>query len=178
MRTPLIAGNWKMYKTGPEAADTAGRLAELAADAAHTEVMIAPPFTALALVNAAIAGSRIQLGGQNLHWEAEGAFTGEVSAAMLVAVGCRYVIIGHSERRQYFGETDASVNRKITAAVDAGLSPILCVGESEDEREDGQTFSVLDKQLNNGLQDMALEVLERLVMAYEPVWAIAPANSS
>jgi triosephosphate isomerase (TIM) len=171
-RTPLIAGNWKMYKTPSEAAETAARLAERISDVTDVDIMIAPPFPALAAVSSALSGSRIALGGQNLHWESEGAFTGEVSAPMLVAAGCRQVIIGHSERRQYFGETDQTVNKKIRAAIAAGLVPVFCVGETAAQRESGDTFSVLDKQIKNGLESLALDDLAALVIAYEPVWAI------
>ncbi|RLC21905.1 MAG: triose-phosphate isomerase, partial [Deltaproteobacteria bacterium] len=171
-RIPLIAGNWKMFKTGPEAVATAGQLAKLVADVADTEVMIAPPFTALSMVSEIVRDSKVLLGAQNLHWEDEGAHTGEISAAMLRAAGCQYVIIGHSERRQYFGETDETVNKKIRSAIQANLIPILCVGESEEERESEKTFSVLDKQIINGLQNISSDDLGKLVIAYEPVWAI------
>jgi len=177
-RTPLIAGNWKMFKTAPEAVQTAGELAALVADAANVDIMIAPPFVALDPVSKVIAGTRVDLGAQNLHWEKQGAFTGEISAPMLTAAGCRYVIIGHSERRQYFGETDDTVNRKIRAALDAGLLPVLCVGETEAQRESGQTFSVLDKQIKKGLQGFAAEDLKSLIIAYEPVWAIGTGKTA
>jgi len=146
-RTPFIAGNWKMYKTSSEAAETAGQLTSLVADTTDVDIMIAPAFTALDAVSKVIKASRVSLGAQNLYWENEGAYTGEVSASMLVSVGCHYVIIGHSERRQYFGETDASVNHKIRAAIKANLIPVVCVGETEEERDSGRTFSILDKQV-------------------------------
>jgi len=177
-RTPLIAGNWKMYKTNSEAVKTAGRLVELVADAADVDIMIAPVFTALDPVSKVVGGSKVGLGAQNLHWEKEGAYTGEISADMLVSAGCRYVIIGHSERRQYFGETDDTVNRKIRAALDAGLIPVFCIGETEDEREAGQTFSVLDKQVKSGLKGYFTEDLTTLVIAYEPVWAIGTGKTA
>jgi triosephosphate isomerase len=177
-RTPLIAGNWKMYKTGPEAVETAKRLVELVADTADVDIMIAPVFTALDPVSRVIADSRVALGAQNLYWEKEGAYTGEISADMLVAAGCRYVIIGHSERRQYFGETDETVNKKIRAAIDAGLIPVFCVGETEVEREAGQTFSVLDKQVQVGLNGYFAKDLNTLVIAYEPVWAIGTGKTA
>jgi triosephosphate isomerase len=177
-RKPLIAGNWKMFKTGDEAVETARQLIDLVADSSDTQVMIAPPFTALAPVAEVLKPSRILLGAQNLHWEKEGAFTGEISPAMLVSAGCRYVIIGHSERRQYFGETDHSVNQKISAAVKQGLDPIFCIGESEGERESGQTFSVLDKQVKKGLEGMFADYLKTLVIAYEPVWAIGTGKTA
>ena len=177
-RRPLIAGNWKMYKTCDEAVRTAQALKRLVADVMDVDIMIAPPYTALAQVAAEIDGSPIALGAQNLHWEREGAFTGEIAPAMLVSAGCRYVIIGHSERRQYFGETDQGINRKIAAAVENGLIPVFCIGESEAQREAGQTFSVLDKQLQKGLESLLLENLRSLTVAYEPVWAIGTGKTA
>ena len=177
-RTPLIAGNWKMYKTSPEAVETAQQLVELVADSADVDIMIAPVFTALGPVSRVVRDSRVALGAQNLYWEKEGAFTGEISADMLVSSGCQYVIIGHSERRQYFGETDETVNKKIRAAIDAGLIPVFCVGESEAEREAGQTFSVLDKQVKKGLNNYFAKDLVTLVIAYEPVWAIGTGKTA
>ncbi len=177
-RKPLIAGNWKMYKTGPEAVETAEKLVQLVKDVDHTEVMIAPTFTALALVGAAVKGTNVALGAQNLFWEAEGAFTGEISTAMLQSAGCTHVIIGHSERRQFFGETDESVNKKVRTAVAAGLVPVLCVGESEQERDENKTFSVLDKQVKIGLKGLLLEDVTTLVIAYEPIWAIGTGKTA
>ncbi len=177
-RTPLIAGNWKMYKTGPEAVQAAHALNALTAGVANVDIMIAPPFTALAAVSAALQGSPIAVGAQNLHWESEGAFTGEIAPGMLRAAGCRYVIIGHSERRQLFGETDQAVNRKVQAALAAGLIPVLCIGETEAEREAEQTFSVLDKQVRFGLENVSLQTLGDLVVAYEPVWAIGTGKTA
>jgi len=171
-RRPLIAGNWKMFKTGAEAERTALELVELIGPAPGPEVMLAPPFTALSAVNEAIAGSPVTLGAQNMHWESRGAFTGEISPDMLHAAGCRYVLIGHSERRQLFAETDETVNRKIKAALTTGLAPVFCVGETESQRRADQTFPVLDKQVADGLQGLDSGVLNRLVIAYEPVWAI------
>ncbi len=177
-RTPLIAGNWKMFKTAAEAVETAGRLVDLVADTASVDIMIAPAFTALDPVSKIVTGTRVALGAQNLHWEKQGAYTGEISAQMLTASGCRYVIIGHSERRQYFGETDDTVNPKIRAALDADLLPVLCVGETEGEREAGQTLSVLDKQVKKGLQGYVSEDLSTLIIAYEPVWAIGTGKTA
>ena len=177
-RKPLIAGNWKMYKTGPEAAATAAALVELLPADINVDVMIAPPFTALSAVAEAVAGSVVALGAQNLHWEIEGAFTGEISPLMLTAAGCTHVIIGHSERRQFFGETDTTVNRRIRAACAHRLVPVFCIGETEQERDAGQTFSVLDKQIKNGLEDLFATGLERLVIAYEPVWAIGTGKTA
>ena len=177
-RTPLIAGNWKMHKTGFQAIEAANQLKSLVKNATDVEVMIAPTFTALYQVAQALKGSTIALGAQNLHWEKQGAFTGEISSEMLVDAGCRYVIIGHSERRLFFGETDASVNRKIQAALSAGLVPVFCIGETEAQRDAGETFSVLDKQVRDGLKDFVFDDLSGLVVAYEPVWAIGTGKSA
>jgi len=177
-RVPLIAGNWKMHKTGNQAAEDAGKLKELVKQASNVEVMIAPTYTALFQVARAIEGSLIALGAQNLYWEPQGAYTGEISAEMLKDVGCSQVIIGHSERRQFFGETDETVNRKIRAAVSVGLLPVFCVGETEAQRESGETFSVLDKQVRDGLKDFAFDDPAGLVVAYEPVWAIGTGKTA
>ena len=177
-RRPLIAGNWKMFKTCPEAVETARQLVKLIADNTAVDVMIAPPFTSLMPVSDVVKGSCVALGAQNLFWEPEGAYTGEISSAMLVSAGCSYVIIGHSERRQYFGETDITVNKKIKAAIKDNLIPVVCVGESEKERESNDTFSVLDKQVAKGLENLALSDLETLIIAYEPVWAIGTGKTA
>lgn len=177
-RIPLIAGNWKMFKTCRDAVTTAANLVKLVEDIKDREVMIAPPFTALHPVAAVLNESQISLGAQNLFWEKEGAYTGEISAAMLASVGCRYVIIGHSERRQYFNDTDETVNRRLQAAIKGSLIPVLCVGESEKERDSGKTFSVLDKQLKIGLKGLFAKDLEKLVIAYEPVWAIGTGKTA
>ena len=177
-RRPLIAGNWKMYKTPKEAAETARELDQRVASVVGVDIMIAPTYTALAAVNAVIYQGPVALGAQNLFWEAEGAYTGEISARMLKSVGCTYCIIGHSERRQYFAETDQTVNKKIRAAIDAQLIPVFCVGETEKEREAGQTFSVLDKQVQKGLEKLVSEELGTLVIAYEPVWAIGTGKTA
>jgi len=177
-RIPLIAGNWKMHKTGSQAAADAGKLKELVKAASNVEVMIAPTFTALFQVAGVVKGSHIALGAQNLHWESQGAFTGEISAQMLVDAGCSQVIIGHSERRQFFGETDETVNRKILAAASAGLLPVFCIGETEAQREAGETFSVLDKQVRDGLKGFVFKEPTGLVIAYEPVWAIGTGKTA
>jgi triosephosphate isomerase len=177
-RKPLIAGNWKMFKTCAEAVETGRQLINRVVGISDTEMMIAPPYTALASVAETLKGSRVLLGAQNLHWETEGAYTGEISAPMLVSTGCRYVIVGHSERRQYFGETDETVNQKIAAAIKHGLMPIFCIGESEQERESDLTFSVLDKQLKKGLEGFFVDDLKTLVIAYEPVWAIGTGKTA
>jgi len=177
-RTPLIAGNWKMYKTGNEAVETAEKLLELVSDVETTDIMIAPTFTSLALVSKVIGNSNIALGAQNIYWEKEGAFTGEISGPMLVSAGCQYVIIGHSERRQYFGETNNTVNKKIFAATKSGLIPIVCVGETAAERNEEKTFSVLDKQIEKGLEGLTLDEHQSIVLAYEPVWAIGTGKTA
>ena len=177
-RKPLIAGNWKMYKTGLQATELASRLKSLVSDVTDVDIMVAPPFTALGVVAGILRGSVIQLGAQDLFWEIEGAYTGEISAPMLKASGCTYVIIGHSERRQYFGETNATVNRKIPAALLEGLIPVVCIGESEAERESGQTFSVVQKQLDEGLAGMTSDEVQGLTIAYEPVWAIGTGKTA
>jgi triosephosphate isomerase len=178
LRRPLIAGNWKMYKTSSEAVEFARQFIPSVDGVADRDIMIAPAFTALEATAAALKGTAVALGAQDLFWEAEGAYTGQVSPRMLAACGCRYVIIGHSERRQYFGETDESVQRKIQAALKAGLIPVMCVGETEKQREAGQTFSILDKQIKNGLKDLVAAELDSLVIAYEPVWAIGTGKTA
>lgn len=177
-RKPLIAGNWKMFKTQQEAVETAKRLVALAGGVTECDMMIAPPFTALSGVHEITAASAIGLGAQNFFWEPEGPYTGEISAAMLVAAGCRYAIVGHSERRQLFGETDQSVNKKLAAAFENGLVPVFCIGESESERDAGNTFAVLDKQLQMGLKDLSLKAPSSLVIAYEPIWAIGTGKTA
>ena len=177
-RRPLIAGNWKMYKTNPEAVQAAQAIKELTADVTDVDIMIAPAFTALAPVAEAIKGSPIGLGAQNLYWEPEGAYTGEVAPQMLASAGCSHVIIGHSERRQYFGETDETVNKKIRSAIANRLIPVFCIGENEQQREDGRTFSVLDKQIENGIKGFSSNELSTLIVAYEPIWAIGTGKTA
>ena len=178
LRKPLIAGNWKMYKTVAEAVETARELVQCTA-AVNVDVMIAPPFTALAPVAAVVKGTSVALGAQNLFWKNEGAYTGEISPVMLSDIGCRYAILGHSERRQYFGDTDESVNAKIRAALQHQLIPVFCVGETETQREAKETFSVLDKQVTKGLEGFSSEALSGiLVVAYEPVWAIGTGKTA
>ena len=178
IRRPFIAGNWKMYKTCSEAVATADRLKHLVKDVSKVDMMIAPSFTSLSLVSEILSGSNIHLGAQNLSWHAEGAYTGEISAGMVKSTGCDHVILGHSERRQYFQETDETVNKRIVTAIKEGLVPVFCVGETENEREKNITFSVLDKQVTTGLQNIALEDLGTLVIAYEPVWAIGTGKTA
>ncbi len=178
MRRPVIAGNWKMYKTIPEAVAFVKQLRPLVAHVSHCEVIVAPPFTALAAVTDAARGSNLEVAAQEMHWDSEGAHTGDVSATMLLDAGCSHVIIGHSERRQDHGETDAAVNRKTKAALAAGLVPIVCVGETLAEREAGQTQSVLQRQFSQGLQGLTAPEFSRIIIAYEPVWAIGTGRTA
>jgi triosephosphate isomerase len=172
----MIAGNWKMYKTAREASEAVRALQPLVADATDVEVVVCPPFTALSASLEAARGSRIRVGAQDCYWEKEGAFTGEVSVPMLADLGCSHVIVGHSERRQYFGETDATVDRKIDAVLAAGLTCIGCLGETLQEREQGETLAVLDRQLRGGFSRHLGS--PRLVIAYEPVWAIGTGRTA
>lgn len=177
-RRPLIAGNWKMFKTCQEAAATAEKLAELSKDVTDVDIMIAPSYTSLYAVSEKTKGSPVAVGAQNLHWEKEGAFTGEISADMLKSCGCSHIVIGHSERRQFFGETDETVNKRVKAAVENGFIPVFCIGETEKERDDEKTFNVLDKQVQDGLKDLGSDRLVELVIAYEPVWAIGTGKTA
>jgi triosephosphate isomerase (TIM) len=178
-RQPIIAGNWKMFKTTDHAAEFARALAaDLQGRQFSCKIVVAPPFTAIPAVVGCAAGTAIGVSGQNLHWDDEGAFTGEVSGAMLREAGCSYVIIGHSERRQFFGETDSSVNKKIVAAFRNDLVPIFCLGETLDEREAGITVQIVKGQLAAGLGAISIEDPERLVIAYEPVWAIGTGRTA
>lgn len=178
MRRPIIVGNWKMHKTTAEAVALVQALKASLAEIHDIDIGIAPPFTALSAVAEALRGATIFLAAQNMHWEAQGAFTGEVSAAMLTDVGCQRVIIGHSERRQYFAETDATVNKKLRAALNARLDPILCVGETLEQREGNATFAVLEQQIRQGLAEIAAEGMQRVVIAYEPIWAIGTGKTA
>ncbi|PKM82837.1 MAG: triose-phosphate isomerase [Firmicutes bacterium HGW-Firmicutes-14] len=178
MRKPIIAGNWKMYKTVEQAIALISELDDLIKNKNNAEVVVCPPFTALDAVLEATEGTGISVGAQNMHWEAEGAFTGEVSPAMLKEMGCKYVIIGHSERRQYFGETDENVNNKVKAAFSHGLLPIVCVGERLEQREQGITETVIKTQVDAGLNGLDQDLAARLVVAYEPVWAIGTGKTA
>jgi triosephosphate isomerase len=178
MRTPFVAANWKMYKTVHEAVVFVKEFRSMVKDVDDVEIVVAPPFTALHGVAEAARNSPIGVAGQNVHWEREGAFTGEVSAGMLGEAGAEYVIIGHSERRRLFDETDQSVNRKLVAALGASLTPIVCIGETLEEREAGQTLAVLDRQIKDGLDSMTGEQVGTLVLAYEPVWAIGTGRNA
>lgn len=178
MRTPLIAGNWKMYKTIGEATALVRDLLAGLGPLADREAIVCPPFTALAAVAPLVAGSQLGLGAQNLYPEAQGAFTGEVSPVMLADIGCRYVIVGHSERRQYFGESDAFVNRKLRAALAHGLRPIVCVGESKPQRDAGQAEPIVTAQVRAALVEVTPEQMADVVIAYEPIWAIGTGDTA
>jgi len=178
MRTPVIAGNWKLFKTSAEAVELVTALKPLVAAADSVEIVVAPVFTVLDRVSRVIAGSAINLAAQDCFWEAEGAFTGEVSPRMLLDAGCSHVIIGHSERRQYFGETDETVNKKTMAAIAAGLTVLLCIGETLAEREHDETFAVLSRQITGGLAGIPEKDLAKIIVAYEPVWAIGTGRTA
>jgi triosephosphate isomerase (TIM) len=173
-----MAGNWKMYKTCPETVAFFEKFRPLVAAAAGREIVICPTFPNLAAAAAAVAGSNVEIGGQNLYWVNEGAFTGEVSGPMLTAVGAKWVLIGHSERRQYFGETDETVLKRTIAALEAGLKPIVCVGERLEEREGGRTEAVLGTQFADGIAKLSPEQFAKIVIAYEPVWAIGTGRTA
>jgi triosephosphate isomerase len=172
MRTPIIAANWKMYKTVAETVKYVKEFRGIVKDVADVEIVLAPPFTALHAAAEAARNSNIVIAAQDTYWEREGAFTGEVSASMIGEAGAEYVIVGHSERRTLFGETDATVNRKAVAAFAAGITPIVCIGETLDQRQRNETLEVLDRQITSGLDGLSGEQLALLVIAYEPVWAI------
>ncbi|MDR1308346.1 MAG: triose-phosphate isomerase [Deltaproteobacteria bacterium] len=178
-RTPFLAGNWKMFKTGPQAVDFIREIVPLVAGRAGREVALAVPATALFQAAEAARGSGIAIGAQNLHWEREGAFTGEISAAMAAAAGASLAIVGHSERRQLFGDTDEWVSRKLAAALGADLLAVVCVGETLAQREAGRTLEVLSAQLRGSLAGLSAPAAgKRLVMAYEPVWAIGTGKTA
>lgn len=178
MRIPVIAGNWKMYKTIREAVDLVKGIQYALPFPGEAEVVVGPPFSALLPVIDACRDSYIGVAAQNMHWEDEGAFTGEVSGAFLKDMGCEYVIIGHSERRQYFAETDDAVNRKVASAMKHGLIPIVCIGETLSERENEKTFEVIERQLGGGLPALDPEDAKKLIVAYEPVWAIGTGKTA
>lgn len=178
MRKPVIAGNWKLFKTIEEAVGLVNELKPLVANGEGVEIVVAPVFTALSRVSDALVGSNICLAAQDCYWEEEGAFTGEVAPKLLKDAGCSHVIIGHSERRQYFGETDRTVNMKTKAAIAAGLKAIVCVGESLAERESEQTFSVIETQVKGGLSGLTADFFGQIIIAYEPVWAIGTGKTA
>ncbi len=178
MRIPFVAGNWKMYKTVADAVKYVKEFRGMVKDVEDVEIVLAPPFTAVHAAAEAARNSNVGIAAQDLYWEREGAFTGEVGAPMVREAGAEYVIIGHSERRTLFGETDAGVNRKTAAAFAAMLTPIVCIGETLDQRERNQTLEVLDRQIKQGLEGISGEQLGQLVIAYEPVWAIGTGRNA
>jgi len=177
-RRPLIVANWKMNKTIEESVDFVEKFRPLVSAAQGVDMALAPPFTSLRPVSRALEGSTVALAAQNMHWEGSGAYTGEISPLMLRDAGCHYVILGHSERRQFFGEGDGEVSRKVLAAMGEGIIPILCVGETLGERDYGKTFDTVGAQLRGGLVDVVLETGTELVVAYEPVWAIGTGKTA
>ena len=178
MRKPLIAGNWKMFKTVHDAVAHIKELRILVKNVHGVEIVVAPPFPAVHAVADAARGSEIEVAAQHLHWEREGAFTGEVSAEMIRDAGAEYVIIGHSERRTLFGETDLTVNRRLLAALGARLTPIVCIGETLEQRDAAQTLAVLDRQVQGGFDGLQADQLQDLVLAYEPAWAIGTGRNA
>ena len=178
MRIPFIAANWKMFKTVHESVVFAKEFRAMVKDVIDVEIVVAPPFTALHAVAEAVRNSTVGVAGQNVHWEREGAFTGEISAGMLKEAGAEYVIIGHSERRRLFYETDETVNLKVVAALGAHLTPIVCIGETLEERERDETLTVLDRQIKAGFDNLTGDQVASLVIAYEPVWAIGTGRNA
>jgi triosephosphate isomerase len=178
MRRPFIAGNWKMFKTVAEASSFVADLRTAVKIASGVQIVVAPPFTAIHAAAQAARGSNIEVAAQDVYWEKQGAFTGEISATMLKEAGATYAIIGHSERRQLFGETDTIVNRKVQSTIAQGLTPIVCVGETLDERERNETLAILDRQIKDGLDGVTAEQAAAFVIAYEPVWAIGTGRNA
>jgi triosephosphate isomerase len=178
MRKPVMAGNWKMYKTAAETSASIAKLVPMVTGASHAEVVVCAPFVNLPAAVEAANSTNIEVGAQDVFWLKEGAYTGEVSAQMLTAIGCRWVIIGHSERRQYFGETEETVAKKTVAALEAGLKPIVCVGERLEQRESGATEAVLEAQFRGGLAGLTPEQFAGVAIAYEPVWAIGTGKTA
>jgi triosephosphate isomerase len=178
MRTPIIAGNWKMYKTDKEAYELASSLKNRLKDVESVKVVLCPPFTALNSVKKGIESSSLFLGAQNMHWESEGAYTGEISAQMLLSLGCTFVILGHSERRIHFGETNETINKKLKKAIEVGLSPIVCVGEKLEEREAGKTEGIVEDHIKGAFEGLNSDEAKKVVIAYEPVWAIGTGKTA
>ncbi|MFA5097288.1 MAG: triose-phosphate isomerase [Candidatus Margulisiibacteriota bacterium] len=178
MRKPIIAGNWKMFKNAKETRAMLTELIPLVKEAAEREIVVCPPFIDIEPAVGVCKGTNVKIGSQNIFWEEKGAFTGEISPGMIKDSGCEYAIIGHSERRQYFGETDATVNKRLNAALKVGLIPIVCVGETLEEREKNRTFEVIEKQLKGGLSGLLKEQALKTVIAYEPVWAIGTGKTA
>src|SRR5574341_1083420 len=177
-RRPILAVNWKMNMTTAQARDLASKLIPLVSGVKDREIVLGPPYTALQAVGETVKNTNIALAAQNLHWEDKGAYTGEISAEMLLDLGCKYVIIGHSERRQYFGETDETVNKRLRKALSKGLLPIICVGETLQEREAGKANAVIERQITGGLRGITADEMKRVVVAYEPVWAIGTGKTA
>lgn len=178
MRLNIIAGNWKMNKTNPEAAELVEALIASVGQVEHPRVVICPPFTALSEMSQLLKNSRIVLGAQNMYAEESGAFTGEIAPSMLLTIGVKYIILGHSERREYFSETDAMVNDKVKLALATGLDPIICVGEKIEERENGKTEEVIGRQVDGALDGLTARQMKNVVIAYEPVWAIGTGKTA
>lgn len=178
MKSPLVVGNWKMHRTEREAIGLARAIRKGLRGSRGVEVVLAPPFTALSVVRGAIRGSRLQLSAQDVHWETEGAFTGAISPGMLKEAGCGFVIVGHSERRRLFNETDQTVSRKIASALGVALRPILCVGETWEERRRGKTMRVIRRQLQVALKGLGKNAIKKITIAYEPVWAIGTGRNA
>ena len=172
MRGPIIAGNWKMNKTVRQAVELVEEIKPMVSDVREVEIVVCPPFTALEAVSKVLPGTNIALGAQDMHWELEGAFTGEISSEMILTVGGKYVILGHSERRTYFGETNETVNKKVLSALQCGLKPIICVGETLQQREAGTTKDVVRDHVDGALKGLSAGDVPQIVLAYEPVWAI------
>ncbi|EOD00766.1 triose-phosphate isomerase [Caldisalinibacter kiritimatiensis] len=177
MRTPIIAGNWKMNKTISEGVELVNKIKDVAAKT-DVEVVVCVPFVSLDAIKKELEGTEVKLGAQNMHWEESGAFTGEISPLMLKEIGIDYVVIGHSERRQYFNETDETVNKKIKAAIAHGINPIVCVGETLEQRENGEEKEVVNEQVLKALEDVEAEDVKKVVIAYEPIWAIGTGKTA
>jgi triosephosphate isomerase (TIM) len=178
MRRPIIAGNWKMYKTVQQTCAFFDEFRPLVARSTHCDIVVCPTFVSLQSAVAAVRNTHVEIGGQNMFWAKEGAYTGEISADMLKAVGCQWVLIAHSERRQYFGETDESACKKIRAAIEAGLTPIVCIGEVLEQRESGQTNLILEEQIRCAIEPLHPDQCAQIVIAYEPVWAIGTGKTA
>jgi triosephosphate isomerase len=178
MRKPVMAANWKLYKTAAETITFFEKFLPLVQHSKHCEIVVCPVFVNLLAAVEAVRGSNVRIGAQNLFWEKEGAYTGEVSGPMIAAVGCSHVVVGHSERRQYFGETDLTVLKRTRAALDAGLTPIVCVGETLEQREAGRTAAVLVEQFTRGIAELSPEQFSAILIAYEPVWAIGTGRTA
>ncbi|MGA1826117.1 MAG: triose-phosphate isomerase [bacterium] len=178
MRKPIIAGNWKMYMTIDQARELTVEIKSGLPEPLYVDVVLIPPYTALDMVHKLIQGTQIMLGAQNMFYKEEGAYTGEISPLMLKSCGCSYCIIGHSERRQYFGETDENINKKIKAALKHEIRPICCVGETLEQREKGQTFEIIEQQIKRDLEGLSNDEMSRTVIAYEPIWAIGTGKTA